>query len=75
MYLQCFNRKGDIKSEYTVEVERGIAFQAEDDDFEKDVYVVTTTPGSFMLARKDSIISLTAPVRSTSFVCVCGFDW
>ena len=43
----------------------------DEDEYEPDVRTVATTPGCFMLVKKDDIISLTAPVRSTSRVCVC----
>ena len=42
-----------------------------EDEFDPDVHTVATTPSLFMLVKKDAIISLTAPVRSTSRVCVC----
>ena len=39
-------------------------------DFEDRYRLVDTTPGLYMRASKKSIVSLTAPVRLTSLVCM-----
>jgi hypothetical protein len=74
MHLQLFNAKGDLRGDlkYPLVVKpTGIEEVDEADSFEDNGYRdVDTTPGLYMRASKQSIVSLTAPVRLTSLVCM-----
>ena len=66
------NVKGDLRGELKYPV-GDPADDDEDlnDDFEDNRYRdVDTTPGLYMRVSKESIVSLTAPVRLTSLACM-----
>ena len=67
------NVKGDLRGElkYPVGDPADDDEDLEEHDFEDNRYRdVDTTPGLYMRATKKSIVSLTAPVRLTSLVCM-----
>jgi hypothetical protein len=70
MHLQLFNAKGDLRGELKYPNPLA-AVENDDEDFDDNRYLdVDTTPGLYMRATKKSIVSLTAPVRLTSLVCM-----
>jgi hypothetical protein len=60
--------RGELK--YPLVVEPTGVKEIDDADFDDRYRLVDTTPGLYMRASKKSIVSLTAPVRLTSLVCM-----